>query len=93
MRVRVGCRIGYESAIPTPMMLVLRPPQEYHHHIVEEGQTLTPQIPVSEYIDSFGNLIWRRKAEWRSRRCGGLSAPVRSVFWGAGLGVGPLQVN
>jgi len=41
------------------MMLVLRPPQEYHHHIVEERQTLTPQIPVSEYIDSFGNLIWR----------------------------------
>ena len=41
------------------MMLVLRPPQDYHHHIVEEQQTITPQISVPAYIDSFGNQIWR----------------------------------
>jgi transglutaminase-like putative cysteine protease len=59
MRVHVGCRIAYESVVPTPMMLVLRPPQEYHHLIIEEQQIFSPQISTSEYIDSFGNFIWR----------------------------------
>ncbi|MEO8394946.1 MAG: transglutaminase family protein [Chloroflexota bacterium] len=49
----------YESVVPTPMMLVLRPPQEYHHLIIEEQQTISPQVPVASYIDSFGNQIWR----------------------------------
>ncbi len=59
MRVHVGCKIVYESEIPTPMMLVLRPPQQYHHRIVEERQTVAPQVDVPSYIDSFGNQIWR----------------------------------
>jgi len=59
MRVHVGCRIVYESTFPTPMMLVVRPPQEYNHRLIEEQQTINPDIPLKEYIDSFGNLIWR----------------------------------
>jgi transglutaminase-like putative cysteine protease len=59
MHVHVGCRIVYESAFPTPMMLVLRPPQDYHHHILEEQRLLSLQIPVHEYLDGFGNQIWR----------------------------------
>ena len=59
MRVHVGCKIVYESVVPTPMMLVLRPPQEYHHRILEERQSVSPQVPVPSYVDSFGNQIWR----------------------------------
>lgn len=59
MHVHVGCRIGYQSAFPTSMMLALRPPQEYNHHLIEEQQTVYPPVPVHEYIDGFGNHIWR----------------------------------
>ncbi len=59
MHVRVGCRIGYESAVPTPMMLVVRPPQTYHHRVIEEQQKIDPYTALHEYIDSFGNHIWR----------------------------------
>lgn len=59
MRVHVGCKLVYESASPTPMMLVVRPMQQYHHTVLEEKQTITPQVPIHEYIDSFGNFIWR----------------------------------
>lgn len=58
MRVRVGCRIVYESPFPTPMMLVVRPYQEYHHRLIEEQRTISTE-PVHEYVDSFGNQIWR----------------------------------
>lgn len=59
MHVHVGCRIVYQSSFPTPMMLVLRPPQTYHHHVVEEQQKIDPSTPMHEYIDGFGNHIWR----------------------------------
>ncbi len=59
MRVHLGCRILYESSFPTPMTLVLRPPQTYHHHLVEEQRRFSPDVPVHEYLDGFGNLVWR----------------------------------
>lgn len=62
MHVHVGCRIVYESTFPTPMMLVIRPPQEYHHRLVEEQRIFSPSVPVHEYSDGFGNQIWRLMA-------------------------------
>jgi transglutaminase-like putative cysteine protease len=59
MRVRVGCRIVYQSTFPAPMMLVLRPSQYYYHRMVEEQQLISPNVPVHTYIDGFGNEIWR----------------------------------
>jgi transglutaminase-like putative cysteine protease len=58
MRVHAGCRIIYESAFPTPMMLVLRPFEVYHHRLVEERRS-TSEVQVHEYVDGFGNQIWR----------------------------------
>jgi len=59
MRVHVGCRIVYESSFPTPIMLVLRPQHEYHHRVLEEQKAVSPHLPLHEYIDGFGNHIWR----------------------------------
>ena len=59
MHVRVGCRIVYESSFPTPIMFVVRPLQQYHHCLIEEQQSASPSIPLHEYIDGFGNHIWR----------------------------------
>lgn len=60
MRVHVGCKIVYECAFPTPMMLVVRPPRAYHHQLVDERRLVSPQTTsIHEYIDGFGNIIWR----------------------------------
>jgi len=61
MRVRVGCKIVYQSTYPTPMMLVIRPQQDYpnHHQVIEEKRTIDASVPVHDYIDGFGNHIWR----------------------------------
>ena len=58
MHVHVGCRIVYESVIPTPMMFVVRPPHIYQHRLLEEQQAICPCMPVHEYIDGFGNQSW-----------------------------------
>ena len=59
LRVRVGCDFLYESDFPTPMMLIVRPRQAYQHRLLDELQLIEPHIPVHEYIDSFGNPVWR----------------------------------
>lgn len=59
MRVHVGCKMVYESAFTTPMLMVVRPMQQYYHRVLEEKLSLTPQVPFREYMDSFGNFIWR----------------------------------
>jgi transglutaminase-like putative cysteine protease len=57
--VRVGCDFIYESAFETPMMLIVRPRDSYWHTLVDEHRILEPNIPVQEYIDGFGNHVWR----------------------------------
>jgi transglutaminase-like putative cysteine protease len=60
IHVRVGCSMVYESAYPTPMLLVMCPPQvDTNHRIIEDRRILTPYVSVHEYIDAFGNQIWR----------------------------------
>jgi transglutaminase-like putative cysteine protease len=59
MRVHVGCTFVHESQYPTPMLLAIRPPQDYHHHLVEETWRIDPPVSLHEYTDGFGNLIWR----------------------------------
>ena len=58
MRVRIGCRIIYESPFATPMMLVIQPPQNYHHRLIDERRIIDG-APMQEYVDIFGNHIWR----------------------------------
>jgi len=43
------------------MMLVIRPQQDYpnHHQVIEEKRTIDASVPVHDYIDGFGNHIWR----------------------------------
>ena len=59
LRVRVGCDFLYESAFPTPMMLIVRPREADGHRLLDELRVLEPRIPLQEYVDSFGNHVWR----------------------------------
>ena len=62
MRVRIGCHIAYDLPQPTPMLMAIRPPQVYHHKLVEEQRTVEPNLTLHDYTDSFGNTIWRLMA-------------------------------
>lgn len=62
MRVRIGCNIVYELPQPTPMLMAIRPPQSYHHRLVEEQRTVNPAVTLHDYTDIFGNTIWRLMA-------------------------------
>jgi transglutaminase-like putative cysteine protease len=39
------------------MLLVLSP--GYNHHLIEEQRLVHPEVPIHQYIDGFGNQIWR----------------------------------
>jgi transglutaminase-like putative cysteine protease len=62
MRVRIGCSVVYENLYPTPLLMVLRPRPTYHHRVVEETWSSDPAVPLHQYIDGFGNYIWRLTA-------------------------------
>ncbi|MBA3946196.1 MAG: transglutaminase family protein [Herpetosiphonaceae bacterium] len=59
LRVRVGCDFIYESEFPSPMMVIVRPKEWPGHQMIDEVRTVEPEIPLHEYVDSFGNHVWR----------------------------------
>ena len=59
LRVRVGCELLYESPYPTPMMILVRPRDWHGHRLLEEHRGVNPEVPIREYLDSFGNHVWR----------------------------------
>jgi transglutaminase-like putative cysteine protease len=56
---RVGCEFTFEGEWETPMILIVRAQPKYHHRVVDEYRVLEPDVPVEEYTDMFGNLVWR----------------------------------
>lgn len=59
MRVRVGSEFVYEAEYPTPMVFLIRPRDNDIHRLLEEQRVVTPDIPIHEYVDVFGNHQWR----------------------------------
>jgi transglutaminase-like putative cysteine protease len=59
LRVRVGCDFTFEGEFATPMILIVRAQPAYHHRVLDERRLLEPDVPVEEFTDMFGNLVWR----------------------------------
>ena len=59
MRLEVSCTIRMECALPTPLILLLRPRSNRHQWVVSEHYSLDPHVPATEYVDGFGNLCQR----------------------------------
>jgi transglutaminase-like putative cysteine protease len=59
MRLYAGCELSFEASTPTPIIFMLRPRSGSGQWIVSEEYLLTPNIPVTEYTDSYGNLCQR----------------------------------
>ncbi len=62
MRVRVGCEFFYELPAPTPMLFIVRPRQCDLHRLLDESRTIAPEVPLHDFVDVFGNCVWRLKA-------------------------------
>ena len=62
MHLEAGCEITYEMAEPTPLFLMLRPRSGLSQLVSHEHYTLIPAVPVSDYVDAYGNLCQRLEA-------------------------------
>lgn len=59
MRLEAGCEITFEASAPTPLILMLRPRSGYGQWVIREEYLLEPNLPILEYLDSYGNLCQR----------------------------------
>ncbi|MEE3717107.1 transglutaminase family protein [Tumidithrix elongata RA019] len=59
MRLNVGCQLLFEAIAPSPLILMLRPLSGLGQQVVCEEYRFEPNVPVVEYIDSYGNLCQR----------------------------------
>lgn len=62
MYARIGCEFVYQSSDYTPMLFMVRPRDRDLHRLIRGSRTTTPDIPVHEFIDEFGNHVWRLTA-------------------------------
>ncbi len=60
LRVRVGCELTYRSQFETPMLMTIRTrPESRYHKLLQEVRRVEPQGALGEYVDLYGNYIWR----------------------------------
>jgi transglutaminase-like putative cysteine protease len=59
LTVRVGCHLVYETAIPTPIILVLKPRRDDRQQVLQERFTVTPGPVFREFNDVHGNITQR----------------------------------
>lgn len=59
MRVRIGFEFVIESDAPTPTAAIVRPRAHDIHILGPETWSVSPEIAIHEYTDSFHNRVWR----------------------------------
>lgn len=59
MRLEAGCEITLELEAPTPLMFMLRPRSGEGQWVTRQCYELSADVPVVEFVDSFGNLCQR----------------------------------
>ncbi|HZG39704.1 MAG TPA: transglutaminase family protein [Nodosilinea sp.] len=59
MRLDAGCELLFETTEPSPLILMLRPRGGPAQQIIQQNYRLEPEIPIVDYVDSYGNLCQR----------------------------------
>ena len=59
IRLRVGCEFQLESDAPVPLLMLVRARPNGEHRTLHESHWCTPDVPLHEYVDGFGNFCWR----------------------------------
>src|SRR5438132_741090 len=62
MRVRIGCEFTYELPGPMAMLFIVRPRERDLHRLLDETRRIEPEVPIHDFVDAFGNHIWRLTA-------------------------------
>ncbi len=62
MWLKVICDLSFDLTVPTPFILMLRPQTLDGQTIISNEYVLSPKIPMSEFVDQFGNLCQRLEA-------------------------------
>ncbi len=59
MQLEAGCQLLFETIAPSPLVLMLKPRSGLGQQVIQADCRFQPQVPVVEYIDSYGNLCQR----------------------------------
>jgi transglutaminase-like putative cysteine protease len=59
MHVQIGCELVLESGASTPTVAIIQARSTEYQRILRPRLTLTPEVPLHTYNDSFGNIVWR----------------------------------
>jgi transglutaminase-like putative cysteine protease len=59
LTVRVGCRLVYDTTVPTPVLFVLKPRREAQVHVRAEQLSFGLGQVTGEFHDSHGNTVHR----------------------------------
>ncbi len=59
MWLQTSCTLSFSVASPTPFICMLRPRSGAQQTVARDSFTLTPQVPVHEFADVYGNLCQR----------------------------------
>lgn len=59
MRLHIDCILVYACSQPTPMLLILEPMYHSQQKVLDNKRTITPTTVIEEYLDSYGNKVWR----------------------------------
>jgi hypothetical protein len=59
LTLRVGCSLVYENTSPAVVLLNLRPRADPQQALQEERLSFGENLPVEEFVDSHGNLVYR----------------------------------
>ena len=59
MKMSVGCEFVYESAGPTPAVMLVEPHPDGDHRVLEASWEAQPALDPHQYLDGFGNRCRR----------------------------------
>jgi transglutaminase-like putative cysteine protease len=57
--LRTSCELSFEIEVPTPVVLMLRPHSGYQQQLIREEFRLSPDVPMVEFTDDYGNPCQR----------------------------------
>jgi transglutaminase-like putative cysteine protease len=59
MILNASCQLNYQISANVPVIFMLRPQSGEAQSVLHEQFTLSPQVPVAEFTDGYGNLCQR----------------------------------
>ncbi len=59
MKLQVACQLDYKTQENVPLILMLRPRSGSGQWVMKEEYLFSPNVPVTDYIDSYSNICQR----------------------------------